>query len=284
MNALLLIAATMLLSAQEIAQKEYGRRSRGGTYTYALIAVLAAIVVFLVASGGVLEFRLDVSLYAVLFALGYCTSMVMGFLAIKTGSLSLSALIMQYSLIVPAVYGMAVLGEPLKITLFIGIALLIVSLMLVNLNGKEAGVRPTLKWAVFAGLSFIGNGICATVQKVQQVDFEGEYKSEFMIVGLVITALILITLAVIFERRDLLHNVRKGGLICAGSGVSNGLCNFLIMVMAGLMPASVMYPVVSAGGTIATSLAALLIYREKMSRLQLIGLGLGVLAIVALNL
>jgi multidrug transporter EmrE-like cation transporter len=57
-----------------------------------------------------------------------------------------------------------------------------------------------------------------------------------------------------------------------------------MMVLAGMLPASVMYPVVSAGGTIATSLAALLIYREKMSRQQLIGLGLGVLAIVALNL
>ena len=57
-----------------------------------------------------------------------------------------------------------------------------------------------------------------------------------------------------------------------------------MMVLAGTLPASVMYPIVSAGGTIATSLAALLIYREEMSRQQLIGLGLGVLAIVALNL
>lgn len=284
MSVLYLILVTVTLSAQQIAQKEYDKRARGGAYTYALIAVLAACLVFLVTSGGTLEFRLDVSLYALVFALGYCTAMVTGFLAIKTGSLSLSALIMQYSLIIPAVYGMALLGEPLKITLFVGIALLIVSLILVNLNGTEGNVRPTLKWAIFAGLSFIGNGTCSTAQKVQQVDFDGKYKSEFMIVGLLTVAVILTVMVLITERRDLIHNVRHGGLICAGSGVSNGICNFLMMVLAGMLPASVMYPVVSAGGTIATSLAALLFYREKMSRQQLLGLGLGVLAIIALNL
>jgi len=55
-------------------------------------------------------------------------------------------------------------------------------------------------------------------------------------------------------------------------------------VLAVMLPASVMYPVVSAGGTITTSLAALLIYREKMSKRQIVGLGIGILAIIALNL
>ena len=283
MSVVYLILATLLLCAQQIAQKEYGRRA-SGTYTYPLIAVIAAIAVFFVTSGGVLEFRLDVSFYGVLFALGYCTSMVMGFLAIRTGSLSLSALIMQYSLIVPAIYGIVMLNEPIKFTLFIGLALLVVSLFLVNFNVKEASVRPTLRWMLFAGLSFIGNGMCATVQKVQQVDFNGAYKSEFMIVGLSVAALILAILVLVTERKDFVSNLRRGGLISVGSGISNGACNFLIMVLAGLLPASIMYPVISAGGTIAISLTSLFIYREKLTKQQLVGLGLGVLAIIALNL
>jgi drug/metabolite transporter (DMT)-like permease len=211
-------------------------------------------------------------------------SMVMGFLAIKTGSLSLSALIMQYSLIVPAIYGILMLGEPPKITLFIGLLLLIVSLILVNLSGKEEHVRPTLKWAIIVGLSFIGNGACVTVQKVQQVDFNRQYISEFMIVSIAISVLILLCLTLIFDRKELAYNVKKGGLIAAGSGMCNGIANFLMLVLAGILPASVMYPVVAAGGTITSSLAALLIYREKMSGRQLLGLGIGILAIIALNL
>lgn len=284
MEVLFLILVMLLTSTQQIAQKEYNKRAPGGSYTFVLIAMIAACIVFLITSGGALEFRLDVSLYSLLFALGYCTSMVMGFLAIKTGSLSLSALIMQYSLIVPAIYGMIMLDEPLKITLFVGLLLLIVSLILVNLGGKEEYVRPTLKWGVVVGLSFIGNGSCVTVQKVQQVNFDGQYKSEFMIMSIAISVVILLSLVLMFDRKALVHNVKRGGLIAAGSGMCNGVANFLTMVLAGMLPASVMYPVVSAGGTITTSLAALLIYREKMSRRQLLGLVIGILAIVALNL
>jgi len=284
MEVLFLMLVMLLISTQQIAQKEYNKRAHGGSYTFVLIAMLAACIVFLITSGGTLEFRLGVFFYSLLFALGYCMSMVMGFLAIKTGSLSLSALIMQYSLIVPAIYGMVMLGEPPKITLFIGLLLLIVSLILVNLSGKEEHVRPTVKWAIVAGLSFIGNGACVTVQKVQQVNFNGQYKSEFMIMSLAISAVILLCLVLMFDRKELFYNVKNGGLIAAGSGVCNGVSNFLMMVLAVMLPASVMYPVVSAGGTITTSLAALLIYREKMSKRQIVGLGIGILAIIALNL
>ena len=284
MEALLLIVIPLMLSAQQIAQKEYDKRTQNGAYSYTLIAALVAISLFFITSGGTLNFRLDVSLYSVLYAVGYATTMITGFLAIKTGSLSLTVLIIQYSLILPAIYGMVMLGEELKITIFAGIALLIVSLMLVTLKGDEGSVRPTFKWAVFAALSFIGNGMCGTVQKVQQLDFDGKYKSEFMIVAFGISIAFLICLTLAFERRDFLRNLRRGGIICAGSGVCNGICNFSILVLAGMLPSSVMYPIISAGGTIAASLAALFIYREKMSRQQLIGLGLGILAIVALNL
>lgn len=284
MEALLLITVPLMLSAQQIAQKEYDKRTRNGAYFYVLIAVLASLPVFLIASGGALEFRLDVSVYSLLFALGYCTTMVTGFLALKTGSLSLTALIIQYSLIVPAVYGMIFLNEPLKSTMLTGLVLLVVSLILVNLNKDEKAVRPTLKWAIYTGLSFLGNGVCNTVLKVQQVNFQGQYKSEFMLIGLGLSATLLVFLVLFFERRDILYNLRHGGYIGAGSGVCNGVCNFLMMVLAGTLPASVMYPIVSAGGTIAASIAALLIYKEKLSRRQLIGLGLGILAIVALNL
>ena len=284
MEALLLIVIPLMLSAQQIAQKEYDKRTQNGAYSYTLIAALVAISLFFITSGGTLNFRLDVSLYSVLYAVGYATTMITGFLAIKTGSLSLTVLIIQYSLIVPAVYGMIMLGDPLKPTVFAGLALLIVSLIFVNFNKNEKAVRPTLKWAIFVGLSFLGNGVCNTVQKVQQVDFDGQYKSEFMIVAFGISIAFLICLTLAFERRDFLRNLRRGGIICAGSGVCNGICNFSILVLAGMLPSSVMYPIISAGGTIAASLAALFIYREKMSRQQLVGLGLGILAIVALNL
>ena len=46
----------------------------------------------------------------------------------------------------------------------------------------------------------------------------------------------------------------------------------------------IMFPIISAGGIVMASILSLTIYKEKLSTLQKLGLMLGVLAIVVLNL
>ena len=50
------------------------------------------------------------------------------------------------------------------------------------------------------------------------------------------------------------------------------------------MPASVMFPVISAGGVVLAALVSVLLYKEKLQSQQWIGMCLGTRAIVALNL
>ena len=70
-------------------------------------------------------------------------------------------------------------------------------------------------------------------------------------------------------------------LICGGF---NGLCNLLVMLCSVLMSASVMFPIISAGGIILTAIVSVLFYKEKLTRMQYAGFVLGILAIVLLNL
>ena len=72
--------------------------------------------------------------------------------------------------------------------------------------------------------------------------------------------------------------------IAAICGVFNGLTNFLVLVLNGKLPASVMFPVISAGGIVFIFLYSLFVYREKFKLTQIIGFVLGVGAIVLLNL
>ena len=51
-----------------------------------------------------------------------------------------------------------------------------------------------LKWIIYSLLAFLGNGFCSVIQKIQQMNFDGLYKSEFMIVTLLLlSAFIYIT-------------------------------------------------------------------------------------------
>ena len=83
-------------------------------------------------------------------------------LAIKVGSLSLTSLAISFSLLIPTVVGIVLYDEPLTAWFFIGLGLLLASLVLINTKGGE--IKITFKWIIFVLLAFIGNGSCSAVQ------------------------------------------------------------------------------------------------------------------------
>lgn len=132
--------------------------------------------------------------------------------------------------------------------------------------------------------AFAGNGSCSAIQKVQQIDFNGLYKNELMIVALSIVTLTLFIISLFAERKSIAFNIKKGYILFLISGLANGLVNLLVLVLSSKMPASVMFPVISAGGIITTALVSIFIYKEKLSKYQIIGLTLGIMSVITLNL
>lgn len=282
MNVILLLLIIIGISIQQVAKKAFDSKTTGAAYSFSAASALAAVIVFIITSGGNLSFSTEFAGYSIAFAISYSIALVFSYLAVSTGSLSLTSLVLQYSLIIPAAYGLAVLGEPLKVTLFIGIVLLLVSVVLINFEDKTQPKLITLKWTIYALLAFLGNGACSTIQKMHQMRFDGAYKNEYMILALIISAAILGVMAIINEKSAIVHNLKSGVLWYTICGLANGLTNFLVLILK--MPASVMFPVISAGGIAATAFVSAFIYKEKMSVQQKAGLVMGIASIVMLNL
>ncbi len=286
MNAVLLIAVVLGVTVQQVAKKAYNEKSPGGTFTFTSMSILFALVVFVISSKGNLHFTAEILPYCFGFALSYSLACIGSFLAIKNGPLAITSLIIQYSLVIPTFYGLLFLpDESASVTLIIGLALLFVSLLLVNMEGtKKEEKKMTLKWGVCALLAFLGNGICSAVQKAQQITFNGQYKSELMIIALAISVLGIGAAALVTERKRIITNIKTAShwyIIC---GIANGLVNLWVLTLSNRMPASVMFPIISAGGIITTAIIALFFYKEKLSKQQTIGFLLGTVSIVFLNL
>lgn len=271
------------VSIQAIAKKAYNEKVTGGAFSFTAATALFALIIFIITSKGQFNFPPELLPYSAWFAICYCGACVCSFLAIVTGSLSLTSLVTQYSLIIPTFYGFIMLGEETKLTLFIGIALLLVSLIFINFEGKQEK-KITLKWIIFVGIAFVANGACSTIQKVQQIEFDKMYKSELMIVALLITVVILLVVSLIKEKGKVVSNLKKCPVWYIICGVANGITNFLVLALSSRMPASVMFPVISAGGIILTAVVSMTIYKEKLSLQQKIGLVLGIVSIIALNI
>ena len=176
MSSLFLVIVIICFGVQNICSKEYNTKIKGGAFAFASASSLFSLIFFVLTSGQNFTFTSDILVYSVGFAIAYGTCVVTSVLAIQNGPLSLTSLIIQYSLIIPTFYGLAFLDEPLEVLLIVGVLLLIVSLFFINKEDSEQEKRITLKWAVFAFLAFVSNGACCTIQKVQQMNFDGNYK------------------------------------------------------------------------------------------------------------
>ena len=178
-------------------------------------------------------------------------------------------------------YGIIFLKEPISICFVIGLLLLAISLFLVNKKNDKCPVKP--KWLLFVFLSFVGNGLCSTVQKMQQLAFAGEYKNEFMIISLAIVFLILGAATLLTNKGNLKENLYYARFTAASAGAMNGIVNLLVMVLSGMIPVSVMFPLISAGGIIVTYIISKAFYKEKLTKTQLAGFLTGLASIVFLN-
>ena len=249
MNAVYLITIIAGCAAQNVLKKAFtNKRGNGGVFFFGALTALAALL-FFICSGGKLNWEPGLWPYSLGFALSYGAGTVGAVAAVHYGPLALTGLMTSYSLLMPTLYGLIFLKDPIGVGLFPGLALLVISLALITRRNDEAPI--TLKWGIFVALAFLGNGMCSVVQKMQQVAFDGGCKSEFMIL-----ALLLGGGALLRERKELKENLKAGWYLAVPCGLSNGLVNLFVMILSALMPVSVMFPLISVGGIVTTYLFA----------------------------
>ena len=94
----------------------------------------------------------------------------------------------------------------------------------------------------------------------------------------------LLVISFIKERREMLPTLKAGAPYMVLCGLANGIVNLFVMLAAPLIPNSIMFPIISAGGIVLTWVISVFLYREKLSIKQNIGMVLGVASIVFLNL
>ena len=283
---LLLALAAVAVSMQDIFKKKYNNRSGGDVFLFGgMIALFATL--FFIAVNRDWSFRPILLLPSLAFAVSYASSTVFTVLAIRYGSLAKTSLIVSCSLLIPCFYGILFLGEWKDISLWfiIGLVLLIAALFLINY--QKGGEKITFKWVVFVLLAFVGNGMCSTVQKAEQIRFGDDGRNVFMIAALAMVAVILFAVGFSLksERKNVRSIVKKGVLFALVCGVMNGLTNFLVIYLnTQEFPASIMFPVISGGSIVFVFVYSILFQKERFRVRQYVGFFLGVLSVVLLNL
>ena len=285
MPVLLFTLVIIANSMQLVLRKVYDEKYKVGALTFTAVNAIFAFLFFFIECKCVIFTNNQIIPYAVLFAILYALASITTMLAIKTTApSSLTSLIISYSLIIPTLYGLIALSEPITVYLVIGIILLLISLAFINVESKKEDKKITFKWLIFALVAFLTNGFCTAVSKQVVLDLGGDIISEFLAVSLLIVVSITTIVALIVENKQFPKNFKNSLLYACGSGVGNGVANRFTMLLAVTIPASIMFPIISAGGIILTTCISLFFLKEKLSIWQIIGFILGIGALVFLNI
>lgn len=281
MQYLLLVCLVVFVAAQSIIKKQYNLKAQyPKVFFFSAVTAAAEVVFFVISSGFKFEFVPQLIPYSVAFAIAFSAMLIGGFLSISLGPLSITMLIISYSLLIPTFYGLFK-GETIGITGIIGGILLLVSLFLISV--KKEKLNFSLKWLIAVILTFIVNGLSSVILDLQPEKFDGKYKNEFMIMAMLLSSIILLAAAII-KKEKIFKEKRLCVAFAAANGVSNALVNLLVMYLASRIASVILFPVVSAGGIALGFIMAIFVYKEKLSKMQTIGYFIGIASIVLLKI
>lgn len=283
MHILLMIIQIILAPFENFFSKQYDVKAKHfNLWLFSSATILGSAVYFLICIGFKIIFVKELIIYAFFFALCYAGTMVASVLALKEGLYATTMLIHSYSITIPTLFGVIFLHENVGILWYIGFALTCISIYILNNSGKEDG-SFSFKWLFYVIVSFVCNGVAVIVLKLQQIRFGTVYDNLFMVYSM-LPLIIVFLVAGVFRRKSLRYEWKQALLYGIPRGAINGVCNFLNLIILGMIPTAVYYPMSSSFSLVGTCIISVIFFREKFSKKKLVACVLGLIAGILLNM
>ena len=141
---LLVLLVVALNMGESIAVKAYTKKhNSGGFIMNAIIALFACafFVVKVLISGDGFNFLGAMIPYALINSVFYFCGFYLAYVAFKIGPFGLTRLVASFSLMMPIFYGIFFLNEPTNVFTYLGIALIVAAMVMMNYKGKSATVQ-----------------------------------------------------------------------------------------------------------------------------------------------
>ena len=228
----------------------------------------------------------SVSALAIIFGAVYgailCLFLYFKNQSIATGPVSLTSLIGNCAFITATWFGVIYAQERVSVFQLIGMTLILISLILC-INPKKSAEPLCLKWFLYC-LAFFGAG--SLIGVFQKVFGKSQAVSEvngMMLTASIVSCLLFFALGVIVNKVKgaKAPSIKRPALIyILLSGITG--CGYirLNMSLAAIIPSALFFPVANGGIVIITTLAGAFIFKEKLNKTQLLGILLGLVAIV----
>lgn len=221
--------------------------------------------------------------YATFFGIFSASFQIFYALALKTGPFSISCMLINLSMIIPAVFSIIVFGEELTLLKIIGFLMCLVAMLL---NTKNDDKKINIKWFIYVILAFLSTGGISVVQKIYAKSaFAGELP-QFIALGYFVAFLVTFIVSSIqrVRRAEINFKVNRSNIILILVIVTSlGAFQYFNTLANSFIDAIVLNPSVCGLSTIFLTLSGRIIFKEKLTLNQLWSVCVGLVAIILIS-
>lgn len=292
MQVLLLILCVVSFSFQSLFTKLYNDHYSGPVEAAA--PAFSVAYGFLIAMASLITgaFRFSPSPLTILFGvlngvmlILYNKSLIR---AGDTGSYSFMMIANMFGgILLPILCGVVFLKDTVSVTGIVAIALMLLAMVLINLDGLP-GKKPTKSYFVWCAVLFLANGLFGTFMNTQATVMNGLERTEMLVIQYLLSSLFALLFEASQKRLPTLWKGFRMGtrsmtfliLACAAATAGANLMLYLLSVM----DTSVFCTIDDGGVLVLSILYSLILFREKPNRIQWVGMALAVASIILINL
>ena len=271
MNYLLVMIATVLLTFDFALQKKYqtieGTDLIAGLKFNAVNGLLTAVIFFALSG-----FKIEFSLFSVILAFGMAlfgmTYSILSFQILKSSGMAIySIFLMSGGMLLPYLFGVLFLDEPLTVWRIVGVVLILAAVLLTN----RARLERSVTFVLLCVAVFVLNGFVSILSKCHQIHTVYETVDSMAFVmysGLGKFFFSAVALACRRGGRKPAFAAKSTPWLVLGSALIGGVSYAFQLIGAKALPATVLYPLVTGGCIVFSALAEKLYFKAKLSPFQ----------------
>lgn len=294
MTTILIITAIFLYTLQTAALKNMSAKNLYSTLivTSAFSATITAFLFLMNINRGITVSSQTI-VWGIVFGTISITTLCCENMALQTGPMSYTVFFVSASMVIPTIGGILLWKEPLTVSIVTGIFLFLISFYMILIAGKKENEKGNIKWIIFCLITWLLNGCSSLVTKTHQTIMNGKESTELMMVGFAVAAL-LSFVAIISVKNyhhakrtqpiQTLHFSPKFFFLLLLTAIGSGGGNILTTILAGKVAASLLFPFLLGGMTVASTFYSLIFEKASISIWGKLGLLVGIAAIAVINI
>ena len=229
------------------------------------------------------------SIFSLVLGIGFglftALAAILALAALSSGPMSYTTLIITFASIIPTISGKLFWNEDISTWQYFGIVLMFISIGLSSEKNKNQS-KVSFQWLFLCLGAFILNGLIGIMQKVHQSSiYKGELNA-FLVISFIVSVLISFAaywVCVFKEKKSVQHPIHMNitvGAMAVLSGICIALANKINLYLAGAMDSAVFFPIVNGGGLVLAAIAAVVLFKERLSPKRRIGLIVGMISVL----